>query len=201
MMDESVRRAMAKWPNVPALYGWLRLDGHGRWLLKGEPVSHPGLNAFIGRNYAADERGRWYFQNGPQRGYVSLEYTPWILHVDSAGALRIHTGRVAERVEVAVLDDEGNLLLATEHGPGLVDTDALGTLCDWFVDAAGNPLAPDALEACFTALQAGRTVDCRLHYRGHDAPLTYIRRAEIPGYFGFVPDPATPDADGPARQD
>ncbi|HET8728586.1 MAG TPA: DUF2946 family protein, partial [Alphaproteobacteria bacterium] len=32
-MDESVLRAMTKWPNVPAVYGWLQLDQRGNWLI------------------------------------------------------------------------------------------------------------------------------------------------------------------------
>ena len=33
-MDEIVARAMQKWPNVPDVYGWLRLDRRGTWWLK-----------------------------------------------------------------------------------------------------------------------------------------------------------------------
>ena len=29
MLDEQVRRAMQKWPQVPAVYGWLRLSRRG----------------------------------------------------------------------------------------------------------------------------------------------------------------------------
>ena len=34
-MDETVIRAMAKWPDVPAVWGWLSLDRRGVWKLKG----------------------------------------------------------------------------------------------------------------------------------------------------------------------
>ena len=43
-MDESVIRAMDRWPDVPAVYGWLELDVRGRWRLRGEPV-RGGLEA------------------------------------------------------------------------------------------------------------------------------------------------------------
>ena len=33
-MDDIVKQAMAKWPNVPACYGWLGLDGRGQWFLR-----------------------------------------------------------------------------------------------------------------------------------------------------------------------
>ena len=31
--EDWARRAMQRWPNVPHLYGWLRLDRRGRWLI------------------------------------------------------------------------------------------------------------------------------------------------------------------------
>jgi hypothetical protein len=62
-MDPIVIQAMAKWPAVPNVYGWLRLDRRGGWLIKGDRIANAGVTAFIGRNYAADERGRWFFQN------------------------------------------------------------------------------------------------------------------------------------------
>ena len=36
---------------------------------------------FIARNYEADEHGRWFFQNGPQRVFVDLELAPLVLGV------------------------------------------------------------------------------------------------------------------------
>ena len=33
-MDEIVLRSMLKWPNVPSVYGWLRLDRRGQWLIR-----------------------------------------------------------------------------------------------------------------------------------------------------------------------
>ena len=73
---------MAKWPNVPAVFGWLSLSRRGDWLLKGEPVHNPGIRDFFGRNYACDDTGRWFVQNGPQRVYVLLdtEHGPGVVH-------------------------------------------------------------------------------------------------------------------------
>lgn len=33
-MDDIVRQAMAKWPNVPDCFGWLALDARGDWYLR-----------------------------------------------------------------------------------------------------------------------------------------------------------------------
>lgn len=190
-MDESVRAAMAKWPGVPAVYGWLSLDEHGHWRLRGEPVTHPGLIGFINRNYASDEAGCWYFQNGPQRGYVRLDYTPWILHVDTADTLRTHTGRTVESIRGAWIDDEGNLLLETEAGIGLVDSDALPRISDWLTqDAEGS----GTLQSEDTAM-ASDAGTC-LHFGHARFLLQRIDRDQVPVRFGFVPDPQPPTRAG-----
>jgi len=56
-MDEIVARSMAKWPDVPDVYGWLSLDRRGNWLLKNEKIGNGALREFIGRNYQPDARG------------------------------------------------------------------------------------------------------------------------------------------------
>jgi len=118
-MDEIVVRSLAKWPNVPAVYGWLDLDRRGNWLIKGQRIGNAALREFIGRNYAADEQGRWYFQNGPQRVFVRLAYTPFVMHYEGE-ALFDHCGRPVEALET-FLDDEGSVLIRGEHGIGLLD--------------------------------------------------------------------------------
>jgi hypothetical protein len=118
-MDESVVRSMAKWPNVPDVYGWLALDRRGNWLIKGERIANQALRDFISRNYEADARGRWYFQNGPQRVFVRLAYTPLVVHYE-ADRLLDQRGRAFAAAET-YLDDEGSVLLAGERTVALLD--------------------------------------------------------------------------------
>jgi hypothetical protein len=127
-MDEVVARAMAKWPNVPAVYGWLSLDRRGNWRIKGERVTHHALRDFIARNYESDERGCWYFQNGPQRVYASLAYTPLVVHHEGE-SLFDQCGRLypADR---AYLDDEGSVLLAAAGRIALLDDRDLARYAD-----------------------------------------------------------------------
>ena len=110
-MDDIVKQALAKWPNVPDCYGWLGLDARGNWYMrddrvqaagpfsaqpavppasplaggtlqsKGSMLKHEKLIDFIQRNYESDATGRWFFQNGPQKVYVELEATPWIWRI------------------------------------------------------------------------------------------------------------------------
>ena len=128
VMDDIVARSMAKWPDVPDVYGWLSLDRRGNWLIKGERIGNAALRDFISRNYAADARGCWYFQNGPQRVFVALAYTPLVLHFE-AEALLDHCGRPFES-EQAYLDEEGSVLMAGKPGIGLLDDRDLAGYAD-----------------------------------------------------------------------
>jgi len=137
-MDEIVEAALRKWPNVPHCHGWLGLDARGDWYLrderaqaagafptvKGSLIEHEKLREFIARNYACDDAGCWYFQNGPQRVYVELEAAPWVwrLHPQGSGAtVRSHTRQEA-RIEAAALDERGRLFLVSPEGLGIVHT-------------------------------------------------------------------------------
>ena len=134
-MDEIVARSLARWPNVPAVYGWLALDRRGDWLIKGSRIGNAALREFIGRNYQADAAGRWYFQNGPQRVYVALAYTPLVVHYEGE-RLVDHRARPFRSAEVFE-DDEGSVLFAGEGTVALLDDRDLVR----FADAGHAPRA------------------------------------------------------------
>jgi hypothetical protein len=143
-MDDIVKAALAKWPNVPHCYGWLGLDARGDWYMrddraqaagpftgttgdhsrlgKGSRLLHDKLIDFIGRNFAADEAGQWFFQNGPQRVYVELEAAPFVWRLQSDGKILAHTGASAGSAKASYLDEQGRLFLLTDLGFGLVHT-------------------------------------------------------------------------------
>jgi hypothetical protein len=127
-MDEIVARSMAKWPNVPAVYGWLSLDRRGSWRIKAERISNAALREFIARNYQADERGCWYFQNGPQRVFVELAYTPLVVHFEDQ-ALLDHCARPFSSSSF-FQDDEGSVLVEGERGIALLDDRDLARLAE-----------------------------------------------------------------------
>lgn len=148
-MDEIVKQALAKWPNVPACTGWLGLDARGQWWMrdaptqargsfqagcaagdvgmKGSQLKHDKLIAFIQRNYGVDARGFAWFQNGPQRVFVELEAAPYCLrlHEDgriyaTAGSSQSENGEQAiTQIQSAWLDENGHLYLAFAHTAGL----------------------------------------------------------------------------------
>ena len=173
-MDEIVKAALKKWPNVPACHGWLALDARGDWYMRDERIQaagpfpeargsrivHDKLREFIARNYLADEHGAWFFQNGPQRVYVELEAAPWVwrLQADPDGPVLVcsHTGAPAQ-FESAWLDERGRLFLGTDIGFGVVHT----------LD----------MEAAAQAVETGQ-------WRPAE-----VRFDELPGRFGYVLSP------------
>ncbi|WP_201446250.1 DUF2946 family protein [Burkholderia gladioli] len=187
-MDEIVRQALAKWPNVPHCTGWLLLDRRGDWRMRdeatqaagtpGTAIRHAALIAFIARNYERDEAGQWFFQNGPQRVYVELAYTPWIvrLSTDEHGVpnLTDQTGQAFEPAG-AWLDDQGGVLFSDASTPARV-----AALHD-------HDLGLFADHATLDEQGTGG----RFHWRpGVDLALAPIGRDEVPARFAFVASPA-----------
>lgn len=184
--DDYVQRALKRWPNVPALFGWLGLDRRGRWLIQGETISHPLIVQTMDRNFAADEFGRWYFQNGPQRGYIELESAPFVLHV-AADRIITHTQREVEAVSAAYLDEDGGVLLATEHGPGELSGDDLGWLLER-MSVRGESLDDNALESAL-ALATGHETGLRLELASAVVPVRRLNFEDAPDALGFVRRP------------
>jgi len=127
-MDEIVARSMAKWPDVPDVYGWLGLDRRGNFLIRNEKIGNQALREFISRNYHADARGCWYFQNGPQRVFVALAYTPLVFHLEGDSVFD-HCGRPCSP-DHAYLDEEGSVLMQAGQAIGLLDDRDLAAYAD-----------------------------------------------------------------------
>ena len=190
-MDESVIRAMAKWPNVPAVYGWLELDRRGNWLIKGERIGNPAVIDFIGRNYGCDERGRWFFQNGPQRVFVKLAYLPFVLHTAGGSALRLvtHTGQALEHASGAWLDQNGVLIVRWAAGVGAVIDRDLEEVSRRFTDSLGRPVSDEELAKALEPESFRRRAGFWFDYGGERLPVGRLRSDQAPQKFGFYPDP------------
>jgi hypothetical protein len=190
-MDDMVVRAMRKWPAVPEVFGWLRLDRRGRWLVKSaeggfERIGHPAVVDFIQRNYEPDTRGRWFFQNGPQRVYVALDYTPWIYRLGDRGEdLVTHTGRASGPLKALLADEAGALLVLAEAGIGVMD--------DRDVPALLNIMArEDPGDGSLDALLEGSATTAQLSLLGQRVPVRTVKSENVACRFGFVPEPSPP---------
>jgi hypothetical protein len=193
-MDDIVKQAMAKWPNVPHCYDWLALDARGNWRMRdeaaqragapGDKLTNPALVGFINRNYQQDERGCWYFQNGPQRVFVMLEATPFIARTDPRQGFVLHTGQVLASVERVYMTEAGSVVLQSGDVVAQVDdrdvAQLLGqmeldgetvpdeALVDWLENGAGM----------MTLLQSGQRL-----------PVTRIDSTAMPAQFGYMQQP------------
>ncbi|MEM5340928.1 DUF2946 family protein [Paraburkholderia azotifigens] len=195
-MDDIVKQALAKWPNVPHCTGWLLLDRRGNWRMRdeaaqaagapGEPIRHTALLGFINRNYEADDAGQWFFQNGPQRVYVELGYTPFVVRLaanDPSGQLTLTDQADAAFEPSAVyLDDEGGILFTNRSTPARVavlhdhDLDLFSEHADLASDGRGG------------------------EFRWRDGAvlkLEPVRKSEVEKRFAFVASPAAYAATNP----
>ena len=194
-MDDIVKAAINKWPNVPHCYGWLGLDARGNWYLRDDaaqaagrfcaPSSEPGrqlaskgsllkhdkLIDFIARNYECDDsagsnaKGQWFFQNGPQRVYVELEATPYVWRVESVNASGAPDFQVTSHTGQVAITQR---CFIDEHGRVYLET-ALGF---------GLVHTQDMLQAA-DAIERGLWVP--------QEALTH----ELPQRFGYVRSPET----------
>lgn len=187
--DDDVLRAIAKWPDVPACYGWLQLDRRGHWLLKGARITHARAVAFLNRNYASDDDGAWFVQNGPQRVYCELACTPWVYRLDGHDTLVTHTGLPVQELTTVYVDEQGNVLATSEHGIGLLDDRDIVR----FAATLRVPGAPetDAAEQ-LAALAAGTQEDRILRHGDRDVPARTVSSANLDVTFGFIAAPVAP---------
>jgi hypothetical protein len=194
-MDEIVKQAMAKWPNVPHCYGWLALDARGGWRMRderaqalklaGDRIVNPALLGFINRNYTHDEQGRWYFQNGPQRVYVNLEATPYIARTDPVHGFVLHTGEPLERIDAAWLTETGQLLFKDGEKLALIDDRDIAQCLPNL--RMGGTVPED--EQLLAWLHQPTTAALTLEYAGIQITIQHIERATIAGRFGFATEP------------
>lgn len=193
-MDDIVKQAMAKWPNVPHCYGWLALDARGVWRMRdeaaqragapGDKLTNAALVGFIDRNYQRDERGCWYFQNGPQRVYVNLETTPFVARTDPAEGLLLHTGQpMPAPAQVFMLDSGGIVVRAGEQLAQLDDRDVAQLLQAMALD--GKAVEDEALMAWL----AGGAGELTLRWRDSRIVIERLTAEDAPQRFGFVRRP------------
>ena len=193
-MDDIVKQAMARWPNVPHCYGWLALDARGGWRMRdeaaqaanapGDRLGNATLVGFINRNYQHDEQGRWFFQNGPQRVFVNLESTPFIARTDPKQGLVLQTGLAVETIERLYLTEAGEAIVQAGEIVAQVDDRDLAQLFEG-LELDGKPAGDDALLAW---LADGNGV-LTLRWRGAVIPAERIARDDVPGRFNFVRTP------------
>lgn len=219
-MDQSVLDAVKRWPDVPAVYGWLSLTARGEWKLHplgdaqaggpGQGISNTQILGFMDRNYANQSDGAWFFQNGPQRVYVRIDAAPLIVHIDpTLHALSTHHGTTVQRVLHWYCDETGQLFAKTDCGPARIDDRDLQVLAEVLRSPEGLSLF-DLFEAfalsetqqrggADRSLPTHTLSDPRKQYPAlsHGAPLRFLKAADIAHAMHFIPNPGPAAANSP----
>ena len=197
-MDDLVRAALAKWPSVPDCYGWLSLDLRGQWRLGSErqAVTNAAMNAFISRNYSSDDDGRWLFQNGPQRVFVALDYTPWIWRLvptdgstSTQFALRNHVGTLIDAPDAVWLDQQGRFLVESKGMAGVLHDHDAAIMLDLLVAENNHPVDLDRLGEL---IEKATELEQQIALAWSDSlslPLGHIDSTDVPSRFRFDPNP------------
>ena len=194
-----------KWPNVPDCFGWLALDRRGQWRMRdeftqqnnlpGQVIQHASLNDFIARNYACDELGRYFFQNGPQRVFITLAATPWIARIipEGSGTQLLTQCHHALNPESALSDENGNIYIV-----GIVNQTIYGSNkndSNQFVKKDGQTVAllHDHDLDHFSELAKLREEACSFGgswvWQDKQLPLDPIHSEELASRFNYIAQP------------
>jgi len=194
-MDEIVRQALAKWPNVPDCYGWLALDARGAFRMRdaaaqasnapGDVIRHTALLSFIYRNYARTADGAWFFQNGPQRVYVQLEQTPFIARTDPHHGFVTHDGAPMSAIEQVWITREGRLILGSGERIAMIDDRDLAE-CLPLLRLANKPLDDERLIEALENPQRELQLVCA----GSTLSIQSLHDQDLGTALGFDPNPA-----------
>ena len=203
-MDEQVLRSLIKWPNIPHCFGWLALDRRGQWRMRdefaqanklaGSVIQHAALNEFISRNYACDALGRYFFQNGPQRVFITLDATPWIARMipgENGPQLLTQCGTEI-KPHSALSDEKGNIYIT-----GII-VQSLSDQIDSFVFAKTESLSVALLHDHDLDLfsNQSKVMEDACSFRGswqwdgEDLPIEPIHSLELSDRFHFIKAPS-----------
>jgi hypothetical protein len=202
-MDEQVLRSLIKWPNVPNCFGWLALDRRGQWRmldefaqqnkLPGQTIQHAALNEFINRNYASDSSGRFFFQNGPQRVFITLAATPWVARITPSeqGIQLITQCQTEIKPSSALSDESGNIYIV-----GSIQQTVYADLKNQQFEAQeymSVALLHDHDLDQFSELAKLREEACSFggswNWRGEQLPLDPTHSEELSQRFGYIRQP------------
>lgn len=203
-MDEQVLRSLIKWPNVPHCFGWLALDRRGQWRMRdeyaqtnqlpGNVIQHVALSEFISRNYAHDSLGRYFFQNGPQRVFITLDATPWIARmIPSESGPQLSTQCGTEiKPHGALSDEKGNIYITGSIPQSL--SDQIDSTVFTQTESLSIALLHDHDLDLFSDQSQVEEDACSFRgswqWDGKDLPIEPIHSAELAGRFHFIKAPS-----------
>ena len=203
-MDDQVLRSLVKWPNVPDCYGWLALDRRGQWRMRdeftqqhhlsGQVIVHQALNEFISRNYARDSHGRYFFQNGPQRVFITLDATPWIARIipSNQGTQMLTQCQNSLEPRAALSDENGNIYIVGKVTQTIYEDSDRGKFS--IQEGESIALLHDHDLDLFSELASLREEACSFggswNWHGQQLPLDPIHSSELANRFDYIAKPS-----------
>lgn len=203
-MDEQVLRSLIKWPNVPHCFGWLALDRRGQWRMRdefaqanqlaGSVIQHAALNEFISRNYACDSLGRYFFQNGPQRVFITLDATPFIARMipsESGPQLLTQCGTEI-KPQGALSDEKGNIYITGKISQSLSDRvdGTIFTKTESLSVALLHDHDLDLFSDQSKVMEDACSFRGSWQWNGKDLPIEPIHSLELSDRFHFIKAPS-----------
>ncbi|QWD94326.1 DUF2946 family protein [Polynucleobacter sp. MG-Unter2-18] len=203
-MDEQVLRSLIKWPNVPHCFGWLALDRRGQWRMRdefvqanqlpGNVIHHTTLNEFISRNYAHDSLGRFFFQNGPQRVFVTLDATPFIARIfpsESGSQLLTQCGTEI-KPQGALSDEKGSIYITGLFQQSLSDqiNGEVFTKAESLSVALLHDHDLDLFSDQSKLMEDACSFRGSWQWKGNQLPIEPIHSSELANRFNFIKAPS-----------
>ncbi len=187
MNSDSLSKLLQKWPNVPDVFNWLSLDRRGTWRIKGSPITNPTMIKAINSSYFCDVDGSWFFQNGPQKVFVTLDYTPYVIFAYRAGdelKLKTHSGTEIKKIDEIYLDSDLNFLITWDGRLGIISDRDLQILIDGMSFSHQGKLI--SLENVIET----DTKRLSVTFWNHEAKITKVTREYLLKKFNIRGDPA-----------
>ena len=162
--------------------------------LAGSVIQHAALNEFISRNYACDSLGRYFFQNGPQRVFVTLDATPWIARIipNESGPQLLTQCGTEIKPQGALSDEKGNIYitgLITQALPDQVDG-AMFTKIESLSVALLHDHDLDLFSDQSKVMEDACSYRGSWQWDGKDLPIEPIHSVELSERFHFVKTPS-----------
>jgi hypothetical protein len=162
--------------------------------LAGSVIQHLALNEFISRNYACDSLGRYFFQNGPQRVFITLDATPWIARITptESGLQLITQCAIEIKPHGALSDEKGNIYIT-----GLIpqsSSDQINTTAFTKIESLSVALLHDHDLELFSEQSQVQEDACSFRgswqWNGRSLPIEPIHSAELGERFHFIKAPS-----------
>jgi hypothetical protein len=141
----------------------------------------------INSSYFYDVDGSWFFQNGPQKVFVALDFTPYVIFAYRAGdelKLKTHSGTEIKKIDEIYLDSDLNFLITWDGRLGIVSDRDLQILIDGmsFSDRGKLISLENVIEADTKRLS--------VTFWNHEAKITKVTREYLLKKFNIRGDPA-----------